>query len=330
VIDTYLTREWGLRYPLIGAPMAQVSLGRLARAVTDAGGLGSIGIGADDPLERIATEAAIARGVDDGKFCIGVMVWSLQRRPEIFDAVLAEKPFLVSLSFGDVAPYVARARVAGCRTAAQVQTRTDALAADAAGVDLIVVQGTEAGGHTGHVGTLPLMQIVLDSVRAPVVIAGGIATARGVAAVLAAGAEGAWIGTPLLASPESTASPEARAAVIAAREDQTVLTSLFDKVQGIPWPERFPGRALANEFTARFVGREDEALTDRAALAAYADARRARDYRLAHLYAGQSVGTISREESAGDVIEALGRGAETHLRSRFARLFLSAETEPRS
>ncbi len=111
--------------------MAQVALGRLARAVSGAGGLGTIGIGAGDALERIAAEAAI-------------------------DAVLAERPVLMSISFGDVAPYVARAHAAGCRVAAQVQTRADALAADAAGIDLIVVQGTEAGGHTGGVGTLPL------------------------------------------------------------------------------------------------------------------------------------------------------------------------------
>ena len=321
MLHTWLAREWSLRYPLIGAPMANVALGRLARAVTDAGALGSIGIGADDPLERIASEAATARGDDDAKFCIGTMVWALERRPELFDAVLAEKPFLVSLSFGDVVPYVARARAAGCRIAAQVQTRDDALAADAAHVDLIVVQGTEAGGHTGSVGTLPLLQIVLDLVRAPVVAAGGIATARGVAAVLAAGAEGAWIGTPLLASPESAASAEARAAVIAAREDQTVLTSLFDRVQGIPWPARFPGRALANDFTARFHGREDAALADAPSIAAYADAKRTRDFRIAHLYAGQSVGTLDRERAAGDVIRDLGDGAETLLRERLERLF---------
>jgi nitronate monooxygenase len=300
--------------------MAQVALGRLARAVSDAGGLGTIGIGADDPLERIASEAAIARGGDDGRFGIGMMAWALERRPELFDAVLAERPFLVSISFGDVAPYVERARRAGCRIAAQVQTRVSALAAEAAGVDLIVVQGTEAGGHTGFVGTLPLLQIVLDAVRTPVVAAGGIATARGVAAVLAAGADGAWIGTPLLASPESAASPEARAAVVAAREDQTVLTSLFDRVQGIPWPAQFPGRALANEFTARFHGREDEALADADALASYADARRTRDFRTAHLYAGQSVGTIERERNAGDIIRELGDETEALLKTRFTAL----------
>ncbi|MBD5634556.1 MAG: nitronate monooxygenase [Candidatus Eremiobacteraeota bacterium] len=322
MLRTLLTTDWNLRFPLIGAPMAQVSLGRLARAVTEAGGLGSIGIGADDPLERVASEAAIARGADDANFCIGLMVWALERRAELFDAVLAERPFLLSLSFGDVTQYLPRAREAGCRVAAQVQTRADALAADAAGVDLIVVQGTEAGGHTGSVGTLPLVQIVLAAVRAPVVVAGGIATARGVAAVLAAGAHGAWIGTPLLASPESAASPEARAAVIAAREDQTVLTSLFDRVQGIPWPSRFPGRALANDFTARFHGREEEALADKAALDAYARAKRGRDFSIANVYAGQSVGLLAAERSAGDIVRELGEGAEELLRQRFTELDL--------
>ncbi|MBD5606862.1 MAG: nitronate monooxygenase, partial [Candidatus Eremiobacteraeota bacterium] len=187
MIRTMLTRDWGLRYPLVGAPMANVSLGRLARAVTDAGGLGSIGIGSTDTCARVAEEAAIARGPDGARFGIGAMVWALERRADLFDAMLAERPFLLSLSFGDPSPYVERAKAAGCRVAAQVQTRRDALVADAAGVDLVVVQGTEAGGHTGSVGTLPLLQIVLDAIATPVVVAGGIATARGVAAVLAAG-----------------------------------------------------------------------------------------------------------------------------------------------
>jgi nitronate monooxygenase len=164
MLRTLLTESWGLRYPLIGAPMANVSLGKLARAVSDAGALGSIGIGAADPVSRIAEEAAIARGSDGGRFGIGAMVWALERRPELFEAMLAEHPFLLSLSFGDPAPYVARVRAAGALVAAPVQTRTDALEAEAAGVDLIVVQGTEAGGHTGTVGTLPLLQIVLDAV----------------------------------------------------------------------------------------------------------------------------------------------------------------------
>jgi nitronate monooxygenase len=320
MVRTLLTESWGLRYPLIGAPMANVSLGKLARAVSDAGALGSIGIGAADPVSRVAEEAAIARGSDGGRFGIGAMVWALERRPELFDAMLAERPFLLSLSFGDPAPYVARTREAGALVAAQVQTRSDALAAEAAGVDLIVVQGTEAGGHTGTVGTLPLLQIVLEAVATPVVVAGGIASARGVAAVLAAGAQGAWIGTPLLASPESAASTEARRAAIAAREDQTVLTSLFDRIAGIPWPARFPGRALANDLTARFAGREETAAADPEVRAAFVEAVRTRDFRVAHVYAGQSVGMLARERPAADVIRELGDGAEAILRGRFADL----------
>ncbi len=320
MIRTMLTRDWGLRYPLVGAPMANVSLGRLARAVTDAGGLGSIGIGSTDTCARVAEEAAIARGPDGARFGIGAMVWALERRADLFDAMLAERPFLLSLSFGDPSPYVERAKAAGCRVAAQVQTRRDALVADAAGVDLVVVQGSEAGGHTGSVGTLPLLQIVLDAIATPVVVAGGIATARGVAAVLAAGAHGAWIGTPLLATDESAASHAAREAAIAAREDETVLTSLFDRLGGIPWPARFPGRALANDLTARFAGREDEAAHDDDARAAYAEARRTGDVRIVQVYAGQSVGLVRAQRPAADVVRELGDGAEALLAARFSEL----------
>jgi len=319
VLRTFLTEDWNLRFPLVGAPMAGVAFGALARAVSEAGGLGCIGIGSEDPVERIAQEAAVA-GADGVRFGIGLMAWALERRPELFDAALAARPFLLSISFGDVAPYADRVRRAGIKLVTQVQSREAAVTAERAGVDAIVVQGTEAGGHTSGVATLPLLQIVLDAVTTPVIAAGGVATARGLAAVLAAGAEGAWIGTPLLASPEAHNTPQARAAVIRAREDETVLTSLFDRVQNIPWPAQFPGRALANEFTRRYHGREDEAVADEAALAAYRAARTANDFSLAHLYAGQSVGALERERSAAEVISSIGEGAEVLLRERLAAL----------
>lgn len=308
-----------MRYPLIGAPMAGVAFGELAHAVTRAGGLGMIGVGSTDTVEFVAEQSAIA-GRERARFGIGLMLWAVERRPELLDAALAAKPFAISLSFGDVAPYVSRLREAGVALASQVNTRSDALAAERAGVDLIVVQGTEAGGHTDQIATLPLLQIVLESVRVPVVAAGGIASARGLAAVLAAGAQGAWVGTALLASPEGHNTPAARARVIAARENETVHTHLFDRLTNVPWPDRYPGRALANDYTRRWHGHEDDALEDAEVVREFAAARAAGDYDKTYIYAGQAVGLLERERAVAEVIADIGDGAERLLRERFKEL----------
>src|SRR5262249_35841451 len=159
-----------------------------------------------------------------------------------------------------------------------------ALRAEAAGASLVIAQGTEAGGHTGGVGTLPLLQIVLDSVRVPVVAAGGIATGRGLAAVIAAGAEGAWIGTPFLVSEEARNSDAARRKLLAASETETVLTSAFDAAQSIPWPHQYRGRAIRNDFSDKWHGREADLAKDEEARRGFAAAKQKEDYATANLY----------------------------------------------
>src|SRR5881227_2208483 len=235
MLHTYLTTSSGLHYPIIGAPMAYVGRGRLARAVTQAGGLGMLGIGRSESVEFLRQEAAIARGSDGGRFGIGMHAWAIEKRPDLLDAAIEAHPFLISISFGSADPYVERLHRHGILVATQVNTRAEAMQAERDGVDLIVAQGTEAGGHvTGQVSTLPLLQAVLDAVQVPVVAAGGIATPRGVAAALAAGAEGVWVGTALLASPECENAEQARARIVQAQETDTILTRAFDVAQRIP------------------------------------------------------------------------------------------------
>jgi nitronate monooxygenase len=139
-------------------------------------------------------------------------------------------------------------------------------------------------------------------------------TARGLAAVLAAGAAGAWVGTALLACEETTNTPAARARIRAARETGTVYTRVFDVAQRIPWPAEYGGRALANEFSGRWVGRENELAGDEDAQAELAAAREADDYDIAYQYAGQGVGLVTQERPAGEVIAELAAGAERLLR----------------
>ena len=173
----------------------------------------------------------------------GCDAWAIQRRPDLLDAAIEARPFLISLSFGSPAPYVERLHQHGILLATQVNTGAEAIQAVRDGVDLIVAQGTEAGGHvTGQVSTLPLLQAVLDVVQVPVLAAGGIASPRGVAAALAAGAEGVWVGTTLLASPECENTEDARMRILQAQETDTVLTRAFDVAQGLAWPPQYPGR----------------------------------------------------------------------------------------
>jgi nitronate monooxygenase len=147
-----------------------------------------------------------------------------------------------------------------------------------------------------------------------VLAAGGIATGAGLAAVLVAGAAGGWIGTPLLACPEGLNSPAARERVRAASGDRTVLTRAFDIAQGLAWPQRWPGRALVNEFTETWHGREEELRGDTAACEQVRSARRDGDLDHAPLYAGESVGLVTAERSATDVVRTLAADAEAVLR----------------
>ena len=174
MLTTFLNEAWGLRVPIIGAPMSPQAGGHLAAAVSLCGALGMIGVGSRQPVEQLLRDIDDFRSVaGDRRFGIGLMVWAVDARPELLDAALQAKPFAIAMSFGDPAPYAARIRDAGVQLVSQVQDRRSALAAEAAGATLLVAQGTEAGGHTGAVGTLPLLQIVLEAVRVPVVAAGG-------------------------------------------------------------------------------------------------------------------------------------------------------------
>ncbi|MEO6573855.1 MAG: nitronate monooxygenase [Polyangiaceae bacterium] len=316
MLTTFLTTSWGLEVPIIGAPMSPQAGGRLAAALSRSGALGMIGVGAAQPIEQLEGDIEECRSLAGGRpFGIGLMAWAVAARPELLDAALQAKPFAIAISFGDPAPYAARIRDAGVHLVSQVQDRRSALAAEAAGAALVIAQGTEAGGHTGTVGTLPLLQIVLDAVKIPVIAAGGIASGRGLAAVLAAGAQGAWIGTPFLVAEEARNSDRARQALVDALETETVLTSVFDVAQGIPWPPQFGGRALKNAFSDRWNGHEGELAKDDAARAKLMSARKTEDYDTAYLYAGQGVGMLARVEPAVAIVRRIADEAEAHLRA---------------
>jgi nitronate monooxygenase len=322
MLKTPLTEDWGLRYPILNAPMTPAAVGALARAVSNAGGLGMIGVSETWTAADLELHCRTARSDDPRrKFGIGFIGWALERQPDLLDAAIAQCPHLISISFIDPTPYVKKVRANGILLAAQVQSRVDAELALRAGVDVLIAQGTEAGGHTGDVSTLLILQIVLGLTTKPVLAAGGIASAPGLAAVLAAGAAGAWIGTPFLLALEADVSDAARARIGAADETQTILTGLFDNLQHLPWPKRYRGRVLRNEFAARWDGHEAEALENPALLEAYREAKRSGNYDIAHIAAGQSAGLVTTGPvTAARVVQTLGDGAERLLRTRLAAL----------
>ncbi len=323
ILSGRLTRLWGIDLPLVGAPMAGRAGGRLAAAVSAAGGLGMIGVGAHTTPEWIAAEAETAGTT--GNFGIGLMIWALDIEAAAndgvsaqFEAAVAANPTVLSLGFGDPAPWVPAAHAAGISVVAPVNDMLQVRQALAADVDVLCVQGTDAGGHTGRLGTMPLMQEVIDytAVQAPgvpVVVAGGIATGRGLAAVLAAGADGAWIGTALLASPEAEGGEELRSAAVKAASGSTVLTGIYDRAERQAWDvARWPTRTVRNGFVDRY--NSDPTVTDEELIAARAPGGEfAGELKL---HAGQAIGLVRQQAPAGDVVRVLAAEA-TRLLSRF-------------
>jgi nitronate monooxygenase len=314
-LNTAVTSLLGIQHPIVLAPMGNVAGAALAASVTQAGGLGLVGCGYADRgwVER---ELALA---DLSQVGIGFITWSLRGREDVFEQALARKPRAVFLSFGDPAPYLPAIRAAGSRLLCQVQTVADAVRAAELGADVIVAQGTEAGGHGASRGTLALVPAVVDAVSPlPVLAAGGIADGRGIAAALMLGAQGAVVGTRFIATPESLMHPNGKARVVGAKGDDTLRTRVFDIVRGKDWPAHFTGRALRNDFTERWHGNEERLARNLTTeMERYAQAAAAGDVNTGVVFAGEGVDLIHGISPAQAVISALleetlaalGRGA---------------------
>jgi len=303
-VRTWLSERFGLDVPVVCAPMAGAAAGELAAAVSSGGGLGMIGAGAVTP-EWISEQCKIAGSVGR-PFGVGLLAWLLADNPGQLDAVLAARPALVSVSYGPYERYVPALREAGVTVATQAGTLAEARAAERAGVDVIVARGGEGGGHgRNDVATLPLLQMVLDTVAVPVLAAGGITGPRGLAAVLAAGAAGAWVGTAFLACPEATTSAGARERLLAATDTSTAYGRVFDIAQRQAWPPEYGGRALRNRFFDRWAGHEQDLEADWAAQVEIASARDRGDYDTFCVYAGEGAAMLTSQRPAAEVVADL-------------------------
>ena len=315
-IETRLTRRLGIQHPILSAPMDTVSGGRLAAAVTAAGGLGFIGGGYADDAAWLEREFAAAGNQAVG---CGFITWSLRKSPAVFVTTMAHKPKAIYLSFDDPEPFASQARAAGSVVICQLQTRADAERAIDIGADVIVAQGTEGGGHGGSRATLTLVPEIADLIaqRAPQTLlcaAGGIVDGRGLAAALMLGADGVVVGTRFWATEEALAHPNLHRSLLNAKGDDTVRQSVLDIVRERAWPARYTGRVLRNDLVKEWLGREDELRANKAdAVARYKDAAKVADTRIIGTIVGEGVGMIDAIEPAGAIVTRMVAEAEALL-----------------
>jgi nitronate monooxygenase len=308
-LRTRFTERFGLEHPLMSAPMALHSGGTLAAAVSAAGGLGSFGgTHFSQPPAWVTAQAALVRERTDRPFAIGFITPFLPMTEPYLDAALEARPAAIALSFSDPGPWAPRVREAGCLLICQVQTFADAELALEAGADVLVAQGTEAGGHTGELSLLPLLTGIAETHPEVILLAaGGVGSGRGLAAALVAGADGAWLGTAFLATPEAVEIDDGyKQAIVDSDGTDTVFTRAYDIAMGGPWPPGIGLRVRRDEFTDTWTEREAELRSLRDTV--HVDG-------IGVLY-GESARFVPAVEPAADVLRRIAAEAEQILRDR--------------
>ena len=325
-MKTSLCERLGIELPIIQAPMGGAVGPQLAAAVSNAGGLGMLVLWRAD-AETMRRQISEVRALTSRPFGVNLVLDFPQE--DRLSICVEERVPVISFFWRHPSSLMPRAKSGGAIVMHTVGSAADAKRAVDCGVDIVVAQGWEAGGHVrGMVATMPLIPVVVDAVSPiPVVAAGGIADGRGVAAALALGAAGAWIGTRFLASQEATIHTRYRERLFQAKETDTVyLENLFD----VRWPNA-PHRTLRNRTvdaweaagrppSGKRPGEGDVIATSRSAgpIVRYqsytpgADAEG--DIDALSLWAGQSVGLVSKLQPAGEIVREISDEADSILR----------------
>jgi nitronate monooxygenase len=314
MMQTTFTRAVSVEHPIASAPMGGSAGGALAAAVSNGGGLGLVG-GARDARDWLARELALVTSLTTRPWGIGFLTWAVDRDTVAW--TLEHRPTAVMFSFGDPMPYAQQVKDAGAKLILQVTDLDEARRALDAGADVIIAQGSDAGGHSGHnaIGTMSFVPSVVDLAGAtPVLAAGGIADGRGLAAALALGAAGALMGTRFQATPEALVPPEVGKALLGAQGTDTVRSRVLDIARGAPWPAKYVARTLRNSFLDTWRGREDELRNDGAAQHDYREAAARHDPDVAPVWVGQAVDLITAVEPAEDLVATIAAEAELALR----------------
>lgn len=322
MLTTRLCTFLGIDFPIINAPMAGTASAELATAVSKAGAFGMIGAGADPDPTWLLEQVHAVREKTSSPFGVGFSS-SFPGLEKAIEAALDVQVAAIGHSFIDPTQLINQAKGSGVKIFAQVQTMANAKKAIAAGADVIIAQGSEAGGHTSHLGTLSFVRAVVKIAGdIPVVAAGGIADGPGLAAALMLGAEGAWIGTRFVASLEWAGPEWAKGQVILADVDDTILTNVYDLVSDAPYDHDVVGdRVISNSFTDRWHGREAEMMTRQSELREdIATATAAEDATTAPVRAGAASGLIRSVEPASYILREIVSQAEDILRHRPQKL----------
>ncbi|WP_049919716.1 NAD(P)H-dependent flavin oxidoreductase [Haloarcula vallismortis] len=326
-LQTPLCTEIGIDHPVVQAPVGSVSTPALAAAVADAGGLGMLAMSwrGTDAIRDAYTEAASATSGVVGVNVVLDESTGVLSPSDCLDVCLDAGASAVSFSFGDAGSYVDRVNEAGGTAMVTVGSADEARAAVAAGADIIVAQGREAGGHVqSDVTTMALLPRVADAVEVPVVAAGGLGDGRGLAAALTLGADGGWFGTRFVATEQSGAHEKYRRQIVDAPETATRLTDMFDR----GWLDQ-PHRVLETD-EVRQQGAADSGVATEASnpeqIAQMPDgepiSRLADMPPLAGMtgevealphYAGQSAGLTQGVQPAGEVVTRLVADARAAL-----------------
>lgn len=297
---------FGIEHPVVLAPMGGVAGGALAGAVSEGGGLGLIGAGRGNQrwLER---EYRITRAATSKPWGVGFLSWGVT--VQTIEAAIEQSPSAIMLSFGDPEPFAGMISAAGIPVMVQVTSMDEAKRALEIGADVVVAQGSEAGGHGGGRATLPFVPAVVDIAGAtPVLAAGGIADGRGLAAALTLGAAGAMIGTRFEATTEALLDADEAEAIIAARTVDTTRGRAIDVAAGADWPEKYPARTLRNRFTDEWQARVAE--LDDSVRQEYLDAVQRRDFGYVPIWAGEVVDLITESADAAAVVAQIVAQAE--------------------
>jgi nitronate monooxygenase len=307
-LRTRLTDRLGIEHPILLAPMNVIAGGKLAAAVTAAGGLGIIGGGYGDAdwLERQYAAAGNAR------VGCGFITWSMARNPALLDQVLAKRPAALMLSFGEPEPHASRIKAQGVPLICQFQGMKYLRDAVDAGADVVVAEGCEAGGHSGPRGVFTLVPEAADylakhSPDTVLVAAGGVGDGRGLAAALMLGADGVLVGSRFVAAEESEAPSGFREAIIQADGDSTTKSRSVDVARKRYWPNpEFVVRVLNNGFVAKWHEREQEMQRDiGTVMESFWKAFEAGDAENSGVLTGEVCGIIRDVPSAARIVERM-------------------------
>jgi enoyl-[acyl-carrier protein] reductase II len=314
MLRTPLCDVLGIEYPVIQAAMGSCTSADMAAATANAGGLGSIATLSRDRA-AILRDLSTIRSLTDKPFAINFVPQSLDEAA--FEEALALKPAVISFALGDPGELVLRAKWAGAKTMLQVTTVEQAELAAERQIDVIIAQGTEAGGFGGQISTMVLVPQVVDAVAPiPVVAAGGIFDGRGLAAALALGAVGVNMGTRFVASRESPASDAWKIAILAAQSQDAIKAGVLNVLDPNPGTEGFGTvlRSLRTPFLDEWNDRLDDASTQVQSLIAETGAlhEAGRGYEVV-LTAGQGAGAIRELKSIETIIGEIVSEAESVL-----------------